>query len=132
MPNAVSSLLWFAAIVAAIPVVLWLLKRTPLAAGGAAGVLRTVATLPLGPGQRLVTVEVGTGDDRRWLVLGVTAQSIATLHTMAPQGDAPTAASPAPPFAALLAGLRRGAQPRGPGAGRGDRGPTFPGGDRAP
>jgi flagellar protein FliO/FliZ len=82
------SLIWFVAIVAMIPVALWLLKRTPMGGGGAGqGVLRSVAALPLSTNQRIVTVEVGQGEARRWLVLGVTAQSITTLHTMEPQDD---------------------------------------------
>jgi flagellar protein FliO/FliZ len=105
--SALSSLLWFGVILAAIPLVLWLLKRTP--AGGAAspGLMRTVAVLPLAPNQRLVTVEVGRGDDRRWLVLGVTGQSIATLHEMAPQADAAAPAAAPLPFAQLMSRLQR-------------------------
>jgi flagellar protein FliO/FliZ len=103
------SLIWFVAIVAMIPVALWLLKRTPMGGGGAGqGVLRSVAALPLSTNQRIVTVEVGQGDARRWLVLGVTAQSITTLHTMEPQAESP--ANPAvstPPFAQLLGRLRQ-------------------------
>ena len=34
--------------------------------------------------QLLLVVEVGQGEDRRWLVLGATAQSITTLHVMPP------------------------------------------------
>ena len=104
-----TSLLWFVAIIAMIPVALWLLKRTPMGGGAATGVLRSVAALPLSASQRIVTVEVGQGDARRWLVLGVTAQSITTLHTMAPQADAPAGASAAalPPFAQLLGKLRQ-------------------------
>jgi len=80
-----SSLIWFIAIIAMIPVALWLLKRTPMGGGGAGqGMLRSIAALPLSTNQRIVTVEVGQGDARRWLVLGVTAQSITTLHTMEP------------------------------------------------
>ena len=115
MPMPWASLLWFAAIVAAIPAVLWLLKRTPVGGGaaGAPGAPRPVSVLPLSASQRLVTVEVGHGDDRRWLVLGVTAQGIATLHTMAAQTPAPplgASASAAPaPFAQLLQRLRPGA-----------------------
>ena len=109
--NAVVSVLWFIAILAMIPLALWLLKRTPAVrgAGAASGVMRHVATLPLAPNQRLVTVEVGAGEDRKWLVLGVTPQSIATLHTMAPQGEL-VAGMPAqvPPFAQLLNRLREG------------------------
>ena len=100
---AFTSLLWFIAILALIPAALWLLKRTP--AGGAAmqGAMRTVAVLSLSPSQRIVTVEVGRGDARRWLVLGVTGQQITTLHEMAPQEEAPVVAPPVTPFAQLLA-----------------------------
>ncbi|MDH4060154.1 MAG: flagellar biosynthetic protein FliO [Aquincola sp.] len=102
--SALSSLLWFVAILALIPVALWLLRRTP--AGGAAsqGVMRTVAVMPLSPSQRLVTVEVGRGEGRRWLVLGVTGQQITTLHEMAPQDDAMSPSDPQPvtPFAHWL------------------------------
>ena len=86
--GGLTSLLWFVAIVALIPLALWLLKRTPLGGAGGNGVLRSVAALPLSASQRIVTVEVGQGEACRWLVLGVTAQSITTLHTMAPQADA--------------------------------------------
>jgi len=107
-----TSLLWFLAIVAMIPVALWLLKRTPMGGSAAQGVLRSVAVLPISPSQRLVTVEVGTGSERRWLVLGVTPQNITTLHSMAPQDDAlPPTATASPPFAQLLGRLR---QDKGP------------------
>ena len=80
-----NSVIWFIAIIAMIPVALWLLKRTPMGGGGANnGPLRSIAALPLSTNQRIVTIEVGQGDARRWLVLGVTAQSITTLHTMVP------------------------------------------------
>lgn len=90
--------LWFLGIVALIPVALWLLKRTPIGGGAAAGVLRVVAQLPTAPNQRLLVVEVGQGEDRRWLVLGATAQSITTLHTLPPQAEPVAPAS----FAKLL------------------------------
>jgi flagellar protein FliO/FliZ len=124
--NGFTSLLWFAAVLAAIPLVLWLLKRTPLggAGSGGAGAPRAVAVLPLSPSQRLVTIEVGQGEERLWVVLGVTPQSIRTLHTMAPQGEAPAlpAAPPAAAFSQLLARLRQGPAP-GP-AGRPGPGKT--------
>jgi flagellar protein FliO/FliZ len=104
--SVLSSLLWFAAIVGLIPAALWLLKRTPAGGAGAQGLMRTVAVLPLSPNQRIVTVEIGHGDARRWLVLGVSAQQISTLHEMAPQDGQPTAAPPpAAPFAQVLARL---------------------------
>ena len=112
--NSLAPLLWFAAVVAAIPVVLWLLKRTPIGAGTSPGGLRSIAVLALSPSQRIVTVEVGQGEARRWLVLGVTPQSISTLHEMAPQspveGGAGTPA-PASPFAQALARLRLPGRP---------------------
>jgi flagellar protein FliO/FliZ len=110
MTYGFSSLLWFVAILALIPVALWLLKRTPAVGGSAHGLMRTLATLPLAPNQRLVAVEVGTGDERRWLVLGITPHNITTLHSMAPQADVPAAAPAQVPFAQLMArlGQRKG------------------------
>jgi flagellar protein FliO/FliZ len=108
--NGLSSLLWFIAIIAMIPAALWLLKRTPMGGAGGSGVMRSVAALPLSASQRIVTVEVGQGEARCWLVLGVTAQSITTLHTMAPQAETPADAAPAvPAFAQLLGKLKQGA-----------------------
>ena len=103
-------LLWFGAVVALIPLALWLLKRTPLGGGTASGPLRHVAALPLSASQRVAIVEVGSGQGRRWLVLGVSGQSITTLHMMPPQ-DAPPPAPPdnAATFAQLLTRLKRGA-----------------------
>jgi flagellar protein FliO/FliZ len=102
MSPAITPLLGFVAIIALIPLALWLLKRTPMGGSAAHGVMRTVAMLPISANQRLVTVEVGSGDDKQWLVLGVTPAGISTLHTMAPQAIEPLAA-PLPPFAQLLA-----------------------------
>ncbi|MBK6471060.1 MAG: flagellar biosynthetic protein FliO [Betaproteobacteria bacterium] len=113
MPFNFTSLLWFVAVLAAIPVVLWLLKRTPLAgAGGVAGAPRAVAVLPLSAQQKLVTVEVGQGDERVWLVLGVSPQGMRTLHTMAAQTaatppDGSPTPSPAATFAQVLTRLRK-------------------------
>ncbi|MDP1902204.1 MAG: flagellar biosynthetic protein FliO [Rubrivivax sp.] len=115
MTPGIAPLLWFFAVVALIPLALWLLKRTPLAGpgGGRAGAPRPVAVLPLSAQQKLVTVEVGLGDARQWLVLGVSPQGIRTLHTMAAQGEAADApaAPPGAAFAQLFSKLR------GPGSG---------------
>jgi flagellar protein FliO/FliZ len=100
--SAFTSLLWFIAILALIPAALWLLKRTPVGGAAMQGAMRTVAVLPLSPSQRVVTVEVGRGEARRWLVLGVTGQQITTLHDMAPQEEAPAVATVVTPFAQLL------------------------------
>jgi flagellar protein FliO/FliZ len=107
MPTSLAPLLWFAAIIALIPIALWLLKRTPVGSLGAPGTLRSVAALALSPTQRVMTIEVGEGDQRRWLVLGVTPQSVTLLRDMPPQGDAlAPGAVPATPFAQLLGRLR--------------------------
>jgi flagellar protein FliO/FliZ len=97
----------FLAILALIPAALWLLKRTPIGgqAGGAAP-MRVVGALPLSANQRLVTVEVGQGDERRWLVLGVSPGGISTLHQMPPQAEAP-----ALPAGTLFAQLLKKQQP---------------------
>jgi flagellar protein FliO/FliZ len=101
-----SPLLWFGAIVGLIPLALWLLKRTPLAGAGS-GPLRAVAMLPLSASQRVAIVEVGSGAQRRWLVLGLTAQGIQRLATMEPQAEGVPGAEPPPGFAQLLARLKR-------------------------
>jgi len=105
--NAMTALLWFVAILILIPVSLWLLKRTPMGGAGSGSLLRSVAVLPLSAHQRIVTVEVGHGPTRRWLVLGVTAHNINTLHTLDPQEtDVPVPNASAPTFAHLLGRLR--------------------------
>ena len=114
MSAGITSFLWFAFILAMIPVALWLLKRTPLGGASNGSLMRSVSVLPLSTNQRLMTVEVGTGEERRWLVLGVTSHSITTLHTMAPQAEAiPEKNSPdaLPGFAQLLGRLRQNVVP---------------------
>ena len=51
----------------------------------------------------------GQGNERRWLVLGVTPQSITALHQMAPQEVAPALPGtlPVPGFAQLLSRFRQ-------------------------
>lgn len=105
MASSGMTVLWFVVIVALIPLTLWLLKRSGLATGGlgaTAQLIKPVGALNIGPGQRLVTVEVGQGDHKTWLVLGVTAGQINTLHTLPAQAlpEAPIAATP--DFGALL------------------------------
>jgi flagellar protein FliO/FliZ len=100
MPDgALTPLLSFALVVALIPVALWLLKRTPMGGAAKGQALRSVAVLPLSTSQRIVTVEVGTGEQRRWLVLGVTPEHITTLHTLLPPDLG--AAEPAAPVGSV-------------------------------
>jgi flagellar protein FliO/FliZ len=109
MNTSLTPLLWFGAIVVLIPLALWLLKRTPLGGAASGGPLRSVAVLALSASQRVTIVEVGAGAARRWLVLGVAAQSITTLHTMEPQDESPPGkVEPGATFAQLLSRLKRG------------------------
>ncbi len=108
----VSALLWFAAIVVMIPLALWLLKRTPLGGTASTAGMRSISALALSNTQRLLTVEVGQGDQRRWLVLGVTPHTISILHTLEPAADvaasggAPLSAGAGNSFAQMLGRLR--------------------------
>ena len=113
MSSSLLPFIWFVLILCLIPAVLWLLKRTPLGGSAASGVMRLVAQLPISPNQRLVTVEVGQGEDRRWLVLGVTGAQITTLYTMAPQAEPPAdaAAVSVTNFASMLAARLKGETP---------------------
>jgi len=106
MSSSLLPILWFIAILALIPLALWLLKRTPMGGAASGGQMKVVAALPIAANQRLLTVEVGQGEDRRWLVLGVTGQSIATLHVMPPQPlpDAPVVT----PFSQMLGKFNKG------------------------
>jgi flagellar protein FliO/FliZ len=114
MNTSLLPFVWFLAILCLIPLALWLLKRTPLGGAGSGGVMRVVAQLPIAQNQRLVTVEVGSGDDRRWLVLGVTGAQISTLHVMPPQAESPPAATTAGGSFAQLLGARLRGDQRGP------------------
>ena len=100
-----TGLLWFVLVLGMIPAALWLLKRSGVAGlrGGAQpGLARLVGSLPLGAQQRLVTVEVGEGASRRWLVLGVTPQQISTLHTLEEPPVLAAGQTPVVPFAQAL------------------------------
>lgn len=109
------SLLWLALVLLSIPAALWLLRRSGwggLRSGAAAApLMRVLSQTPLGPQQRLVLVEVGEGESRCRLLLGVTAQQISVLHQLpAGPADAHPAAGALPVDAAfrrLLEGWRR-------------------------
>lgn len=64
----------------------WLLKRWQQrrqAAGGSQLVsAQVLSSVNIGPGQRVVTVEVGHGAEKTCLVLGVTTQNIHCLHVL--------------------------------------------------
>ena len=106
MDAPLTSILWFLFVIALIPLALWLFRRTPMARAMQGQTMRVVGVLPLSGSQRVVTVEVGQGDERRWLVLGVAPSSINLLHTLPPQDGPAAAPASSTSFASLLAGLR--------------------------
>lgn len=113
--SAVSSFQTIAVLVlfiAAMAVLPWLLRRwqqRQMLARGVQGVqTQVLSTVALSPGQRIVVVEVGQGEQRTRLVLGVTAQNIHCLHVL--QGNAPAAAAGA--GAASFAGAMEQLQAR--------------------
>lgn len=77
----------------------FLFRRFGLRAPGTtSALLKSVATLPLGARERLVVVQVAD----RWLVLGVTAQSIQPLADLDAR-ELPPGADALQPFAGVLA-----------------------------
>jgi flagellar protein FliO/FliZ len=84
----------------------WLLKRMGIGnAQRRGGFYKVLATSALGPREKIVLVEVGD----TWLVLGMTSNSINTLHSM-PAGSIALDAtqSPAVNFAKLLERVKSG------------------------
>lgn len=91
------------AVLALIVGLAWLLKRLPGAGLRSSDQLRVVSSLAVGQRERLLVVQVGP----QQLLLGVTAQGISTLHTLAeplpePAPAAAKGAIPLPAFAQLL------------------------------
>ncbi|MDH3065058.1 flagellar biosynthetic protein FliO [Achromobacter insolitus] len=85
-------------VLAAILAAAWLARRAGLAQRGGGHLLRQVASLPIGPRQSIVVVEV----ENTWLVVGVSPNQLNTLHTL-PAGQLPEASTlPAAAFAAKL------------------------------
>lgn len=97
--------LWFLAILALIPLALWLLKRSPIQGLNQQAGVRVVGSTFLGPGQRLITVELGQGEARRCLLLGVSPQNIQLLQELPAAPELPSE-PPTVGFAALLARAR--------------------------
>jgi flagellar protein FliO/FliZ len=110
MTSSLLPLMAFGAVVALIPIALWLVRRSGLAGTGAPGLMRTVGALSLSPSQRVVIVELGQGSQARWLVLGVSGERIEALSTMEPQVSPLAATMPgahAPSVAELIQRWRR-------------------------
>lgn len=121
--TSLTPLLWLVLVLVSIPAALWLLRRSGyagLSPRAVPGSVRVVSQSVLSPQHRLVTVEVGEGAERCWLVLGMTGQQISVLHRLVPppsEGE-PDRSTPVLPsiagtsFGYLLTQWRRG--PQGP------------------
>jgi len=116
--SSLTPLLAFVAVVALIPIALWLLRRSGYAGAGQDGLMRTVSSLSLSPSQRVVVVELGQGATARWLVLGVTNESINCLTQLDAPLDVPAAlrTPQAHTVNQLIAKWRSGHGPTGGGA----------------
>ena len=93
-PSIWPALTAFAAVIALIPISLWLLKRLQSHRTGGARSITVSGGLSLGPRERLVIIE---SQGRRWM-LGVTSQSISLIAELDP--DQPVSASVSTPAAA--------------------------------
>lgn len=92
-------LLGLAVVIALVFGAAWVARRLGVQGHDASPLLKRIAAMSVGPRERIVIVEAGND----WLVVGVTAQSIRTLHTL-PKGVVPEtpASQLAGGFAALL------------------------------
>jgi flagellar protein FliO/FliZ len=103
-PQTLWSLLALASLAVAAAFV-WLRQRPDAWPRRRPGSMRIVESLPLGPRERLVMVDVG--GER--LLLGVTAQSVSRVHaTSADDAAGPVSASAATGFGEILARERAG------------------------
>ncbi len=90
----------FVLLLAMVPMgIKWLQARSGSVGPSLGAGSKVVSAVAVGPQQRVVTVEVGPAHARVCLVLGVTAQSVACLHSMPAQpltlhADAATSQSP--------------------------------------
>jgi flagellar protein FliO/FliZ len=84
MTSTLISVGLFVLLLALVPAGLkWVQRRTAGVGSGLASASRVVSAIAVGPHQRVVTVEVGPEGSRTWLTLGVTAQNITCLHSVA-------------------------------------------------
>jgi len=106
--TATPSLLGFVQVILALMLVIaailgtaWLMRRLAPGPLGGPARLRVVGGAMVGPKERVVVIEVRD----TWLVLGVTASSVSTLHSLPRPEDAEAAPATGLPFAERLAGI---------------------------
>jgi flagellar protein FliO/FliZ len=74
-PSIWPALAAFAAVIALIPIALWILKRLQSGSAGSTRAITMMGGLTLGPRERIAIIET---QGRRWMI-GVTGQSISML-----------------------------------------------------
>ena len=102
-----------------IPLVLRWLKRSSLSGSWGRGTdvppMRVLNSMFLGPGQKIIILEIGQEPHRRWLMLGITAQSVNLLYEIPVAGEG--LSKPASPsldtFQQLLSRLQSGVNRHG-------------------
>ncbi len=83
MTASISSVLALVVLLALMPMgIKWLQRRVGGIHSSAGQPSAIISAIAVGPHQRVVTVEVGPIENRQWLVLGVTTQSIALLQSL--------------------------------------------------
>jgi flagellar protein FliO/FliZ len=105
-PSVFPTLVALAAVIAAIVIFGWIMKKLSPAGHASGHLLRAVSQLPVGPKERVVVVQFQS----KWLVLGVTASAIHLLNeteapiNVASDGGHDTGAGPgaSAPFAKWL------------------------------
>jgi flagellar protein FliO/FliZ len=108
--SALMPLLAFVAVVAMIPLALWLMRRAGVGGAAQGNLMRVVSSLSLSPSQKIVIVELMPGAGGQWMVLGVTGENINILTTLAAPAGVPLAISEphAPSVAQLIERFRQG------------------------
>ena len=101
MTSAIGSFAVLLLVIAAIPLVLWLVKRLSQLPAGGSGPLSLAASLSVGPRERIAVVKV----EDRWLLVGITAGSISMLAELPAAPSFPVSGKQ--PFADVLARLKR-------------------------
>lgn len=78
--------------------VAWLKRQGLIKLKSAQQPLHVVSVLAVGPQQKVVTVEIDLGPEKKWLLLGVTPQSVTRLDAFdkPPSPTTPSAPTPAP------------------------------------
>lgn len=88
MTQTIISVAVFLVLLTLVPLgIKWVQRRSLGGAATVAATSKIVSAIAVGPHQRVVTIEVGPEGGRTWLILGVTAQAITCLHSVAAESQ---------------------------------------------